>query len=240
MARTSNSAIARTVAIVSVALLVVAVGAGCGGGDQTAVTGSSAARFPSESLRDWASYADYVAAYTVVAEREIPPAPEDAAHGAGLVGRDVTLRVDKVLWHAARAPALPQTIHMTALGWVLVDGQRREFVAHDAPRVAVGEQYVAPLARVEDDPEHPEWWPLAVGAQLPLIDGHVSDSGGWRSALKSTLAGKTLGVLGRDVEATAPDPLAARYADLRPSERVKAVMRARNQDSPTTSAPDRR
>jgi hypothetical protein len=38
---------------------------------------------------------------------------------------------------------------------------------------------------VEDDPQRPEWWPLGVGAQLPLVDGRASDSGNWRSALKS-------------------------------------------------------
>jgi hypothetical protein len=236
MRRTDRRAITRAVAGVSI-VVVVAAGPGCGSGGQTAVAGSDAARFPSESLRDWVSYADYVAAYSVIAEREIAPAPDDAARGEGLVGRDVTLRVDRVLWRAAGAPALPQAVHMTALGWVLVDGKRRDLVEDDAPRVAVGEQYVAPLARVEDDAQHPEWWPLGVGAQVPLVDGRTSDSGEWHSALKSGLAGRTLDALGRDIQATAPDPLAARYGNLRPSERVKAVVRARSQDSPTKPVP---
>ena len=229
--------IARMAALVSVVLVAITVGVGCGSGGPTVVAADSAARFPSESLRDWVSYADYVAAYTVVGEREIPPAPEDADHGEGLVGRDVTLRVDRVVWRASGAPALPETIHMTALGWVLVDGERRELVQHDAPRVAVGEHYVAPLARVEDDPEQPEWWPLGVVAQLPLVDGHIVDSGGWRSALKSRLASTTLDVLGRDIQAAEPDPVAAGYRDLRPSQRVKAVVRARNPGPATTSVP---
>ena len=231
MPRTSQ----RALAIVSV-VVATAAGVGCGSGQRGVVAGDSVARFPSESLRDWVSYADYVA-YTVVAEREIPPAPEDADRGEGLVGRDVTLRVDKVVWRAAGAPALPQTIHMTTLGWVLIDGKRGELVEQDAPRVAVGEHYVAPLARIEDDPQQPEWWPLGVGAQVPLVDGRASDSGSWRSALKPHLAGETLEVLGRDIQATAPDPLAARYGNWRPTERVKAVLRARGRDSPTTSVP---
>jgi hypothetical protein len=201
------------------------------------VAGDGAARFPSESLRDWVSYADYVAAYTVVAEREIPPTPEDAARGEGLVGRDVTLRVDKIVWSAAKVPALPEVIHMTALGWALVDGERRPLVDPDAPRVAVGERYVAPLVRVEADPQHPEWWPLGLGAQLPVIDGRIGNTGGWRSALKSALAATTLDALARDIKATAPDPLVARYANLRPSERVKAVLRARNADDAAAFGP---
>lgn len=235
MRRTSHRAVARAAVFAAVALAVTS-GVGCGSSREAAVAGDSAARFPSETLRDWVSYADYVAAYTVVAEREIPPAPADVDRGEGLIGRDVTLRVDKVVWRAAGAPALPETLHMTALGWVLVDGKRRELVEQDAPRVAVGERYVAPLARVEDDPQHPEWWPLGVGAQLPLVDGRVSDSGRWSSALKSGSSGKTLDVLRRDVRAAAPDPLAARYGNLRPTERVRAVTRARSQDSPTTSS----
>jgi hypothetical protein len=229
-----QTALLRAVALVSV-LLAAGAGTGCGRGQQTALAESSAARFPSESLRDWVSYADYVAAYTVVAERDIPPTPEDAAQGAGLVGRDVTLRIDRIVWRAPRAPAMPQVIHMTALGWALVDGRRRALVEDHAPRVAVGEQYVAPVVRVEDDPRHPEWWPLAVGAQLPLAEGRISDSGGWQSALKSQLAAATLDTLGRHVQATAPDPLAVRFSDLRPSERFKAVLRARNQGRPNTS-----
>jgi hypothetical protein len=234
MARTDHSVAGRGVAIAAV-VVAIASGAGCGSAGDAVVAGDSAARFPSERLRDWVSYADYVAAYTVIAEREIPPASDDADRGEGLVGRDVTLRVDRVVWRAAGAPALPQTLHMTALGWVLVDGQRRELVEQDAPRVAVGEHYVAPVARVEDDPQHPEWWPLAVGAQLPVVDGRASDSGNWHSALKSGLAGKTLDALERDVQGTAPDPLAARYRSLRPTERVEAVIRARNHNSPATS-----
>ena len=236
MRRTSHSAVAWAVSILAV-IVAIASGLGCGSGRQAAVGGDSAARFPSESLRDWVSYADYVAAYTVIAEREIPPASADADRGEGLVGRDVTLRVDKVVWRAAGAPALPETLHMTALGWVLVDGKRRELVEQDAPRVAVGERCVAPLARVEDDPQHPEWWPLGVGAQLPLVDGRVSDSGRWSNALKSGSSGKTLEVLGRDIQAAAPDPLAARYGNLRPTERVKAVARVHGQDIRTTSVP---
>jgi hypothetical protein len=236
MPRTSHSAVAWALSLIAV-IVAITSGLGCGSGRQAVVAGDSAARFPSESLRDWVSYADYVAAYTVIAEREIPPASADADRGEGLIGRDVTLRVDKILWRAAGAPALPQILRMTALGWVLVDGQRRELVEQDAPRVAVGEQYVAPLARIEDDPQHPEWWPLGVGAQLPLLDGRASDSGKWHSALKSGSTGKTLDGLGRDINATAPDPVAGRYRNLRPTERVKAVVRARSHDSQTMSVP---
>ncbi len=236
MPRTSQSGVRWAIAIASVAVGIGSV-VGCGSGQQAVVAGDSAARFPSETLREWVSYADYVAAYTVIAEREIPPASADADRGEGLIGRDVTLRVDRVVWRASGAPALPSTFHMTALGWVLVDGKRRELIEQDAPRVAVGERYVAPLARVEDDPQRAEWWPLSVGAQLPLVDGRASKTGEWHSALKSASAGKTLDVLGRDLHATAPDPLAARYRHLRPTERVMAVARARSQDSPATSVP---
>lgn len=42
-------------------LLATATGAGCGSGRDTIVTDQRSARFPSETLRDWVSHADYVA-----------------------------------------------------------------------------------------------------------------------------------------------------------------------------------
>ncbi|MGH2780456.1 MAG: hypothetical protein ACRDLA_03390, partial [Thermoleophilaceae bacterium] len=88
-------------------------------------------RLSSESLRDWVSYVDHVAVYTVADER----APDtDSARDAQV--REVTLGVDRRLWSATGAPQLPNRFTIDALD------------SRDAPRLEVGERYLAPLARV--------------------------------------------------------------------------------------------
>ena len=78
----------------------------------------------------------------MVDESEIPATEEEAARGEGLVGRDVTLKIERVIWSAQDAPPLPDELHMTAVGWVLHDGRRRVMQYEDGPRVAIGERYV--------------------------------------------------------------------------------------------------
>jgi hypothetical protein len=218
------------VALLGVAGAVVITG--CGG--SSAVMGDGGAgRFPSETLRDWVSYADHVAVYTVVAEHEIPPPQEEIDRGEGLVGRDVTLHIDRTLWSAAGAPPLPDEIHMTALGWVLQDGERHALVEDGAPRVAVGERYLAPLVRVEDDPDNPEWWPLGIPAQMPLgTDDTVGETNGWSNALAARLRGRSVNAIRDAVTAENPDPLAQKHAKLRPSKRIRAVLGERGDQAP--------
>jgi hypothetical protein len=221
-------------------LLVLSVTViGCGGSSSSApVSGGGSELFPAETLSDWVSYADHVAVFSVASAQPIPPDPADVEHGGGLQGRDVTLRIERILWTADGAPALPEEIHMQALGWVLQEGgERREAVTPDAPRVDVGERYVAPLARVRAGTGELEWWPLSIGAQLPVSDGEVKrpNDDAWRSPILDALAGTTLAQLESLVHRRAPDPLAAKYMHLRPQERVAAVgmERAKAQGVPS-------
>lgn len=201
--------------------------AGCGSTGSLPVQGSAAERFPADTLRDWVSYADHVAVFEVVSQREIPPTQEEIERGEGLVGRAVTLRIERTLWSAEHAPALPTEVHMTALGWVMQNGETRPMAAANATRVAVGQRYVAPLVRVEDGADGPEWWPLGIGAQLPL-DGDrvepVTDGPAQRA-----LAGRDVAAVRSALDDQAPDPEAARYRRLRPTERVRAVLRERSE-----------
>jgi hypothetical protein len=210
--------------------------AGCSHEQTGPVAASGGGRFPIDSLRDWVSYTDHVAVYAVVDESEIPATKEESERGEGLVGRDVTLKIERVIWSAKDAPPLPDELHMTAVGWVLHDGRRREMQYEEGPRVAVGERYVAPLVRVEDDPQHPEWWPLGVGAQMPLADHEISGAGSWHSSLRDQLSGRSIDDLRASLARQEPDALAAKYQNLRPSERIKAVLRDRgDQGQPAPS-----
>lgn len=217
----------RRTACAALAAGAIAAAGRADGQQDAAAAGAGGGRFPAQTLQDWVSYADHVAVYTVVAEREIPPSPEELARGEGLVGREVTLRVDGVLWRAPRAPALPAALRMTAPGWVLSDGRRRRMEPDGAPRVAPGERYVAPLARVEDAPGAPEWSPLSAGAQLPLEGDTVGEPAGPATELERTVAGRSPGELRAALHRQAPDPRAGRYRHLRPAERIRAVLRER-------------
>jgi len=219
-------------ALVFVAVVLSAFGVGCSGSDgaSESVSGGGADRFPSESLRDWVSYADHVVTFTVVSEDEIPPSRADAERGAGLVGREVTLRVDQTMWSAPDAPKLPSEIKMRALGWVLQDGKRLPATVTDAPRVEVGKRYLAPLVQVERDSGTREWWPLTVGSQLPVDGSRALSTSGthdWDSPIRRMLGRRSIQQVDGLIEAQPPDPLAQRYRHLRPTERVQAVMSAK-------------
>lgn len=211
------------------ALVSCAFVLGCGGSHESSGAGGGGAgadRFPGQSMRDWVSYADHVAIYSVVAEREIPASPSDLENGGGLQGRIVTLRVERTLWSAPGAPDLPAEIEMRALGWVLQDGGRVPMTTDDAPRVAVGERYLAPLVQVEAGTGAPEWWPLTVGSQLPLNDSRVTPPGqrAWSSPMREALSGRSVDEIAGLVRAQSPDPIAEKYRSLRPTERIRAVI----------------
>jgi hypothetical protein len=216
---------------VTAALASGALAAGCGDSHEPAGSGAGADRFPAASLRDWVSYADHVATYRVVAEREVPAGESDLEHGGGLQGRVVTLRIERTLWSAPNAPELPGDIEMRALGWVLKDGGRLPMTAADAPRVAVGERYLAPLVQVEGEGGNPEWWPLTVGSQLPLDDSRVipPGEGVWRSPMREALARRSVDDIVDLLKGQPPDPVAERYRSLRPTERIRAVIADRAQ-----------
>lgn len=115
-----------------------------------------------------------------------------------------TLRIDRILWSAPEAPSLPNEITMRA------------------PQLEVGERFVAPLAQVEKP--FVEWWPLNTNAALPVVDGRVTTSPELNSPVGKKFAGRTVAELNDALAEQAPDPLAAKHADLRPTERVQAVL----------------
>jgi hypothetical protein len=201
---------------------------GCGANASrtaSAVVAEGSDVFPSDSLRDWRSYADHVVIYTVVSDNEIPLRPEDEARGEGTLGREVALRVDKVIWSAPTAAPLPDgLIKMRAAGWTVKDGVRHSVRIMGAPRLEVGERFLAPVVRVEDPLV--EWWPLTGSSQMPLDDHDRVTPGDSGSPVRGALAGKSIGQVQAEVEAATPDPLAERFADLRPLKRIKAVYAA--------------
>jgi hypothetical protein len=202
---------------------------GCGVGEKAStksVVASAAEIFPAGSLEDWKSYADHVVIFSVQSERALPRRDDDVAAGEGRQGRQVDLHIEEVIWSAERAPRLPADLAMLTTGWVYRDGKRLEMRYRDAPRLKVGQRYLSPMTRLELGPT-PEWGPLSLGSQLG-IEGSViaeDDAIGSPGAVREQFAGRSLNVLVDAFKLQEPDPVAMRFKDLRPVERVKAVLR---------------
>jgi hypothetical protein len=213
---------------VSAALCALSLAlAACGGGSSpsasSVVVGEGSDRFPSETLVDWASYADQLSVVTVVDESEITPPSEVVELGEGYIGRTVTLRIEQTVWSRKGGPTARGTIRTTVQGWVLQDGVRRPFAVAGGPRLEVGGRYLAPLLRVTGN----DWITLSTGATLPL-DGDVATTAGVAghpSPVGEAMRGKSIADVAELLATTPADPIAAKYAQLEPDERLKAVQR---------------
>jgi hypothetical protein len=217
-------------------LIAVAPALGCGGeqagtsapagATPRTVTIEGANRFPDTGLRDWASFADHVAVFTVSSDREVMTATaEELAAGEYLIGREATLTIDQRLWSAPNAPELPPTIAMDVKGWAVKDGQRMAMVAEGEPRLEVGQRYLAPLLLM-DDRSPAEWWPLTVGSMLQLESDTVRPALPHAQGSARQLAGRSSRDVADMVVREPPDPIARRFRHLRPAERVQKVLEA--------------
>jgi hypothetical protein len=229
---------------VLVAGLIAAVpaAAGCGGessGTRAAeapaprtVTIEGASRFPDAGLRDWASFADHVVIFTVTSDREVATATEEElAVGEYVIGREATLTIDRRLWSAPNAPELPSTITMDVKGWAVKEGQRYAMVAEGEPRLEVGQRYLAPLLLM-DDRSPAECWPLTVGSMLQLQSDTVGPALTHGQGSARELAGRSIRDVADMVVREPADPVARRFRNLRPAERVEKVLEARAAERP--------
>jgi hypothetical protein len=217
-------------------LIAVAPAAGCGGEARTStaaqasprtVTIEGTNRFPDTGLRDWASFAEHIVVFTVTSDREVATATaEELAAGEYIIAREATLTIERRLWSAPNAAALPPTITMDVKGWAVKDGQRMAMVAEGEPRLEVGQRYLAPLLLM-DDRTPAEWWPLTVGSMLQLDSERVRPALAHGQTSAQQLAGHSV----RDVPALVArepaDPVARRLRHLRPAQRVQQVLAAR-------------
>jgi hypothetical protein len=172
----------------AIALLVAATLAGCSQreGDllptPDATLVSADDRYPNQSARDWVTYADHAIVVTVVAERALPLPPQIEDAGEGIVDREVSLRVDRVLWSSRSARQLPAVLTWPALGWAYRDRMRGARLAvRETPRLELNGAYI--LAVRWEPPRCPEgdaripgrWVGLGAGAILPFNDGVVGN-----------------------------------------------------------------
>lgn len=178
------------------------------------------AQFPYQSASDVVSYADHVAIVTAVSQREAPrnEQPEVGAPSDS-ISRLVTFRVDDVLWSRAGAPAAPTKF--TAVWWGWLAKGHQQFVMDGTPWVFIGGHYVVPIAY--DGKAFTVIQPYAVfrfdrGA-VTVEEQHT--------ALARTLDGASRNAAANVFETAVPDPMAVRFADLLPRDRLNAVIATR-------------
>ncbi|MGC0330688.1 hypothetical protein RKD23_003678 [Streptomyces sp. SAI-170] len=140
---------------------------GCGGGNDP---------WPSQTARNWVTYADHVVVASPTAEEETNRREYRTGAVRYATDRLVTFRTDGVLWSAERpAHAMGRDFRLTAPGWATyrATGNRTELTTGDAPRLEPGHTYLLALRW-----DAGRWTPLGEGAAVPFDDG-VAGRGEW-------------------------------------------------------------
>ena len=232
------------VGVLTCLVLMLCVGSGCGSIRDGAQACSGASALPSDSLQDWATYADYLVEWQSTSEGRIPPTAEESAAGEGTITRVVRVESRQVLWRRPSAPArltVPQSLEVASGGWEFHGKKERPFEGV-APRLEVGRNYLAvlsftDLSAMSTRPKGPEWIALDYFA---LDDRQVvaSGAGPCRSAqLEEAIVGKSAGEVAASLAATPVDPAAKRYLDLDPVIRFQRAATDKSATSSYTPGP---
>jgi len=151
------------------------------------------AAFPSATLTDWVTHGDQLSVIRITGETP-PTLPKDWKNSGGLIGRKVTVEIERTVWHRAHAPRRAVPFRMQAWGWMMESDQHADSPIHpiivrNAPRLKVGERYLAVLMRLDYG-----WTPLNDDAVMTLdgdtVTGHVD--AGAPTAPVAALRGKTV------------------------------------------------
>ncbi|MFC8824877.1 hypothetical protein ACFT9I_05895 [Streptomyces sp. NPDC057137] len=230
--RDAAAALTATAAVAVVTVLVLAPGDGGEGGAEVAAAAAAKAapgvntgpvaveaedNLPSWTAGEWVTYADHVVVVTATSQSEIAPQAHEIERGEGIVGRNVMLKIDKVLWSRADAakPA-PATWNSSALGWHFTESNladRREMVVADRPRMEVGHTYILAMEWDEarcsegDETVPAQWRGLGAGSELPY-DGGVIGNGEQAGRTQSVSRAKAPRAQGIEAEAVVEEVLA--------------------------------
>ena len=167
-------------------------------GGPVVVDSATSDRYPNATATDWATYADHVLAVTPVAERALPPAGSEEDGGEGLIARDVTLRVDEVLWSRPDPdrPA-PETLDWEGWGWRFEDSpdDRTAIVGTGTSRVEPGHSYLMavawePARCSPGDPRQPARWTGLGSASIVPFDNGIVGEGEFEGRVRSAAEAK--------------------------------------------------
>ncbi|MGW2956906.1 hypothetical protein ACWDGI_00260 [Streptomyces sp. NPDC001220] len=167
----------RSVAAVLAAVGIVAgVLVGGPGLESVAGCGTSGDLYPSQTARDWVSYADHVVVASPVRERETNRRNYSKGSIAYAMDRLVSFRTESRLWsRSSPRHTVGSEFDMVAPGWEVYrsSGTRVAQLATDAPRLQAGHTYLLALRWREGG-----WVVLGEGGAVPF-DDHTGDQGEW-------------------------------------------------------------
>jgi hypothetical protein len=175
--------------------------------------------FTADTLHDLRSFSDAMAIVVGVDER-IPPAPSGPEGWAGVIGRKVTVRVERVLWRRPNAPAPPATFRFSDWGWFGTLENRAPARICGLTRMQLGRRYLAPIARDRGG----TWFPFSeVRLRLDgdLVVGGVD--GGDANHVHNALSGRPVESAVRMVARARPYRAVLRRPRLSPARRWQAV-----------------
>src|SRR5215218_1378864 len=110
--------------------------------------------YTTDTLHDLRSFSDAIAIVRGVRET-IPPPPGGPEGYAGLIGRKVTVHVERVLWRRPDAPEPPRRFRFNDLGWTGPLEDRIPMKGCGQTRMVVGRRYFAPIVR-----HNGTWYPF--------------------------------------------------------------------------------
>ncbi|MFJ4011090.1 hypothetical protein [Streptomyces sp. NPDC090026] len=157
-------------------------------------------RLPNQTAEDWVTYADHVVIVSATSEQEVAPDQVEIDRGEGLIGRNVNLKVDKVLWSRDGAlKAAPKTWEYPTLGWQFKDDDldnRQKMAMADSPRLEKGHSYImaimweAAQCPEGDEKEPAGWFGLGEGSEIPYDNGIIGNGENEGSTHKVSKAGR--------------------------------------------------
>jgi hypothetical protein len=180
--------------------------------------------WPQSTLTDWVSYSDQLSIVTVVGEKALSPLEETDENG-GMVGRSVTLAIERTLWRRDGAPSVKGDVSVVTWGWMVDGDDPHRLRVGGGPWLEVGGRYIVPLTRSKSDDGF-EWGSGPDMAIFPL-DGTTIVCGSVRETefAGEDISGTSVEEFAARFAATKPDPLAVKFGRLDPNARWQAVAR---------------
>jgi hypothetical protein len=180
--------------------------------------------FP-DDLRAVASLADTVAVFSVVSDRDMGLPPDQAARGEGYAGREVLLRVERVVWTrpGSSAPPMPPTILTRVAGSIYRDGKPTPATFEGGPRLTPGQRAIAPFAYLtpaDNVPNNVGWIPYNP-ATTSLLAGDTSVN--VPDGVSAKFANMTTAQVAGTVAAAQPYAAAAAHPEASASERYQQI-----------------
>ena len=143
-------------------------------------------------MTDWVTHGDQLSVIRIVDETP-PTLPKEWKNSGGLLGRKVTVRIERTVWHRPKAPRRAGSFRMQAWGWMRWKSDQRAdspihpIIVRNAPRLKVGARYLAVLMRLDG-----AWTPLNDDAVMTLDGDTVTSVVDAGAPTAPSLRGKTI------------------------------------------------